>query len=851
VARRRKKPTGRTSTPTQDVTTEVTNDTAVAVAEPTGADSTHPRDSLTLRTFLPYGAAIFVVGLLIRAVHIWQIRNAPFFPLLMGDAQSYHAWAQQLAAGDWVGSDVFYQAPLYPYFLGLVYTVFGEGPMVVRVCQAVLGSLACVFLAFSGWRLFSKQVGVIAGVLLAFYAPSIFFDGIVQKSVLDAFFLCLTLALLSGLMVNPERRWPWLWVGVTIGCLMLTRENALVFVFAILFWLLWWQRRLARERFVLAAFLLAGLAVVLVPVAARNLAVSGELYLTTSQFGPNFYIGNNADASGIYQPLRFGRGDPRFERQDATDLAQQALDRTLSPAEVSRYWTRRALSYIWSDPFDWLQLMGRKILLAGNAAEVADTEDQLSYADRSFLLRVSGIFWHFGVLAPLALFGVWATWERRRELTLLYLLLGVYAVTLVAFAIMARYRYPVVPFLILFAAAGAANVGPLLRSRPRPELAWGGATLLLVAVFCNWPAFSMAEMRAITENNVGSELQTQGDLDAAIDLYRDSLSRNPDNAVALSNLGTALAARGEVDEAITQYRRALEIAPNDADGFFNLGNALAIKGELEDAAEQLRAAIEIDPEFTEAIVNLGNVLVETGEIEEAERHYRRSTELEPDWVEAYNNLGLLAMSQDRREDALALFRQAVGVDPEYADAHSNLAAALQVAGDMDEALTHFRRAVELAPELPTTHNELGMALGQLERFDEAATHFRQATELEPTFSEAHNNLAVTAQLRGRPDEAITHYREVLRLARNPVTYNDLGIALAQQDDQDQRDEAVTRFRQAIAMAPEFADAHGNLATVLLERGEVDEAITHFQEAVRLAPDNAEMRSRLEAALAER
>ena len=124
-------------------------------------------------------------------------------------------------------------------------------------------------------------------------------------------------------------------------------------------------------------------------------------------------------------------------------------------------------------------------------------------------------------------------------------------------------------------------------------------------------------------------------------------------------------------------------------------------------------------------------------------------------------------------------------------------------------------------------------------------------ELEPTFSEAHNNLAVTAQLRGRPAEAITHYREVLRLARNPVTYNDLGIALAQQDAQDERDEAVTRFRQAIAMAPEFADAHGNLATVLLERGEVDEAITHFQEAVRLAPDNAEMRSRLEAALAER
>jgi tetratricopeptide (TPR) repeat protein len=839
MSTRRKKPTPQASTVVPETPPHGT---------PLATDAPEP---LPLATFIPYGAAVFAIGLLVRLVHLWQIRDAPFFPLLMGDAQSYHAWAQGLAAGDWVGSDVFYQAPLYPYLLGLIYSVFGEGPMVIRVCQAVLGSLACMFLAFAGWRLFSKRVGLIAGVLLACYAPSIFFDGIVQKSVLDAFFLCLMLALLSGLARDPARRWPWLWVGVTVGFLVLTRENALVFVVPILAWLLWSQRDLARERFVLAAFLLAGLAAVLLPVATRNLAVSGEFYLTTSQFGPNFYIGNNEGASGIYQPLRPGRGDPRFERQDATSIAELKSGRSMSPAEVSRYWTGRTLSYIWSQPMDWLQLMGRKVLLAWNAGEIADTEDQLSYADRSFLLRIFGNVWHFGILAPLALVGAWTTWPRRRELTLLYLLLATYAVTLVGFAIMARYRYPMVPFLMLLAAAGLANIGDLLRGRPRPELAWGGAAVVVMAIFANWPAFSMAQMRAVTESNVGSELQTQGDLDAAIALYRDSLGRNPNNAVALSNLGTALAANGQATEAITHYRRALEIAPDDADAFFNLANALAIEGELEAAAEQLREATRLDPEFTEAFVNLGNVLVETGELEEAEQHYRRSTELEPGWVEAYNNLGLLAMTQERLDDGLALFRQAVEVDPDYPDAHSNLASALQVKGEAEEALVHFRRVVELVPESAAGHNDLGRAFGARDQLEEAASHFRRATELEPTFYEAHNNLAMTSQLLGRPDEAIEQYREVLRLFRNPATYNDLGIALAQQADQVQQDEAVTRFRQAIEMAPDFADAHGNLATVLQQRGDLDEAIVHFQEAVRLAPDNAEMRSRLDAALAQR
>ncbi len=73
---------------------------------------------------------------------------------------------------------------------------------------------------------------------------------------------------------------------------------------------------------------LAGLAIVLVPVAARNSYVGGGFYVTTSQFGPNFYIGNNPAADGTYQSLRFGRGAPEYERQDATELAERALRKT-------------------------------------------------------------------------------------------------------------------------------------------------------------------------------------------------------------------------------------------------------------------------------------------------------------------------------------------------------------------------------------------------------------------------------------------------------------------------------------------------------------------------------------------
>ena len=139
------------------------------------------------------GVAIFAIALVVRLVHVWQIRKAPFFSVLMGDSRAYDEWAQRIARDDWVGNEVFYQAPLYPYFLGLLYAVAGRDLLVVRICQAILGSIACVCLGLAGARFFSRRVGLIAGLLLALYAPAIFFDSLLQKSVLDVFFICLTI----------------------------------------------------------------------------------------------------------------------------------------------------------------------------------------------------------------------------------------------------------------------------------------------------------------------------------------------------------------------------------------------------------------------------------------------------------------------------------------------------------------------------------------------------------------------------------------------------------------------------------------------------------------------------------
>src|SRR5712692_1273326 len=163
--------------------------------QPLAETAARPRESFVWEALL-----IFACALAVRVIHIWQSRRATFFDALMRDARGYDAWGQRIANGDWLGHELFYQAPLYPYFLGAIYTIAGRSLLAVRICQAIVGSAACTLLGLTAWRLFSRGAGLIAGLALALYAPAIFFDGLIQKSVLDVFFVCLGLWLLSGLV---------------------------------------------------------------------------------------------------------------------------------------------------------------------------------------------------------------------------------------------------------------------------------------------------------------------------------------------------------------------------------------------------------------------------------------------------------------------------------------------------------------------------------------------------------------------------------------------------------------------------------------------------------------------------
>jgi Flp pilus assembly protein TadD/4-amino-4-deoxy-L-arabinose transferase-like glycosyltransferase len=617
-------------------------------------------------------ALVFVVALAIRLVHVWQLSGAPLFVHLMGDSRAYDEWAQQIAAGDWLGSAVFYQAPLYPYALATLYSLFGRDLLVVRLVQAIVGATSCALVTAAGVRWFGRRPGILSGLLLAAYGPAIFFDGLIQKSVLDGLLVAALLLALaprqSAGIGSPAIN------GVLLGLLALSRENAIVLLPVVVMTV--WSR--SQRRLPAAVTVVAATALVLAPVTIRNLAVGGEFHLTTSQLGPNFYIGNNASATGKYVPLVAERGSALFERQDATDIAETSLGRRLRPSEVSNYWLRRGADWIRSDPGGWLRLTGRKFLLLVNGTEAADTEDIATHAEWSFPLRVSA-WLHFGVIAPLAVLGMWMTRRRWRELWPLYALLGVFALSVIAFYVMDRYRYPLVPVLMLFAGVGFVDIVKYWRGFPGRERTKTVFLILLALVVCNLPLQSSSDMQAITHYNIGVALDDAHMDGQAEAEYRRAIALQPNLAGPHTNLAGLLGRRGEHAEALLEGREAVRLAPGSSAAYVNLGVALESLGKTDEAASALTRAVELDPRNADAHYNLAQALRALGLTKPAMDHLRETIRFQPSRWQAYNDLGVLLCSEGHLTEGIEQLRIAVKVDPSSREAAANLEHALRLA----------------------------------------------------------------------------------------------------------------------------------------------------------------------------
>lgn len=160
--------------------------------------------------------------------------------------------------------------------------------------------------------------------------------------------------------------------------------------------------------------------------------------------------------------------------------------------------------------------------------------------------------------------------------------------------------------------------------------------------------------------------QESGNLDQAIESYRQVLKTDPKHAPSYANLGLVYIQQGKLDDAIKSYQKALELAPDDEDARYNLGTVYYQRKKYDEAIETLRWGLDRSPDRDDLRLNLGNAYLKKGKLADAIREYQEAIRIKPDAPAPYYNLALVYARQKAADKVLdqlqAYVQRAQGAD---------------------------------------------------------------------------------------------------------------------------------------------------------------------------------------------
>ena len=141
--------------------------------------------------------AILLLALIIRLGFIATLDDK----LVWYDAQNYHSIATNLAEGKGFHSSFNPHstrswAPLYPYFMGALYWLFGSKIIVVQIAQALLATMLCLVVFYITRELFNKPIALLAGLIMAVHPLFIYTSGVFYPVIIFTLLLALVVLLL-------------------------------------------------------------------------------------------------------------------------------------------------------------------------------------------------------------------------------------------------------------------------------------------------------------------------------------------------------------------------------------------------------------------------------------------------------------------------------------------------------------------------------------------------------------------------------------------------------------------------------------------------------------------------------
>jgi tetratricopeptide (TPR) repeat protein len=226
------------------------------------------------------------------------------------------------------------------------------------------------------------------------------------------------------------------------------------------------------------------------------------------------------------------------------------------------------------------------------------------------------------------------------------------------------------------------------------------------------------------------------------------------------------------ENSLAWYDQALQTDPNYALAWAGKADSIAALVWMhtgyyhttavtyEQGIEAARKALALQPDLPQAHRAMALMLCTKEDYKPAQMHARRFLELMPNNPDACMAAWMAENSRDP-EDPLML--RALELNPRMILAHLQRVVAFAKKGKVKEAFASAEIAMSLNPDADTTHFIMGMLQYMTGHPIRSVQYYRKAVELNPKHAAAYNYLGDALRSLSRYDEAMTAYRQATRL----------------------------------------------------------------------------------------
>ncbi len=249
----------------------------------------------------------------------------------------------------------------------------------------------------------------------------------------------------------------------------------------------------------------------------------------------------------------------------------------------------------------------------------------------------------------------------------------------------------------------------------------------------------------------GASKYLAGDLDGAIDIFKEAVEFYPHNIGGHNALASVYIKKAEVfsqNRDLKSFQRFLFLAERQAE-----------------------TALAIDSLYPGALYNRGLIDLKLQKYDLARASFLKVVELAPDNIQAYLGLGNV-LYQDPRADstmvdsAIGVWQAGLARDISLVAAgafHLNIGAAFYARGYFEKAATQFAQALTTEPDNPEVLYRLGIAYASSGNFDSAAVYYLQALDREPNLAKAYVALSQDLYIQNDLMGALKASREALNI----------------------------------------------------------------------------------------